>query len=420
MTYRVVAPLLFILATLSLVGCDKATPVAPDGTALVVSANPSQISLTGTSTITIVGRRPDGNPLNPGTEIRLSSDIGTIDSIVAVDRTGTATATFHADGRSGPAKITAATGTGTVMANTTVQVGVGTGSKPIVLVSVTPSTIAPGGTATVTVVARNSDGTPVAQGQPVTLTTSQGTLKPQSPTIGANGTATATLTAGSREGTATITAIVGSSDAATTTATISFAPKPTLLISSSPNNIAVNDTSNITVIARNSDGSPVADGTVVTLTTNLGLITPSRPTTQGGVATATLQAGSQPGTATITGIVGTSDAVTTTVTIRDAASDISLQADSQTIPPSGGTITFSAFVINSQGQPLQGASVTFSSQVGTFANTGVVFTDTNGVATNKLTVTQAQLAGRTSFTVTAKTPGGNGQQLTATTTITVQ
>jgi len=120
MTYRIVAPLLFILAALSLVGCDKATPVAPDGTALVVSANPSQISLTGTSTITVVGRRPDGNPLNPGTEIRLSSDIGTIDSIVAVDSTGTAKATFHADGRSGPAKITAATGTGTVMANTTV------------------------------------------------------------------------------------------------------------------------------------------------------------------------------------------------------------------------------------------------------------------------------------------------------------
>src|SRR5436305_2633419 len=171
MTYRIVAPLLFILAALTLVGCDKATPVAPDGTALVVSANPSQISLTGTSTITVVGRRPDGNPLNPGTEIRLSSDIGTIDSLVAVDRTGTATATFHADGRPGPAKITAATGTGTVMATTSIQVGQATGSKPTVLVSVSPNNVPVNGTATVTVIARNADGSTAAAGQPVILTT---------------------------------------------------------------------------------------------------------------------------------------------------------------------------------------------------------------------------------------------------------
>jgi adhesin/invasin len=202
--------------------------------------------------------------------------------------------------------------------------------------------------------------------------------------------------------------------------TISFAPKPTLLISASPNNVAVKGTVTVTVIARNSDGSAVTDGTAVTLTTTLGTLTNSRPTTQGGIAMTTLQAGTQPGTATITGIVGTSDAATTMVTIRDAAVDINLQADSQTIPASGGTINFSAFVTNSQGQPLQGASVTFSSQVGTFASTGVVFTDTNGIATDKLTVTQAQLAGRTSFTVTARTPSGNGQLLESTTTITVQ
>ncbi|HEV2845026.1 MAG TPA: hypothetical protein VG477_09290, partial [Thermoanaerobaculia bacterium] len=75
-------------------GCDKASPVAPSGSILTISANPSQVGLNGRSTITVVGRKPDGNPLNPGTEIRLSSERGTIDSIVTTDDQGRATATF--------------------------------------------------------------------------------------------------------------------------------------------------------------------------------------------------------------------------------------------------------------------------------------------------------------------------------------
>src|SRR5215210_2642976 len=105
---------LLCLLTPSL-GCDKATPVAPTGSILSLSANPTKIGLNGTSTITVVGRKPDGNPLNPGTEIRLSTDLGTISpSVVQVDSGGRATATLRGDGRPGPAKITAATADATV------------------------------------------------------------------------------------------------------------------------------------------------------------------------------------------------------------------------------------------------------------------------------------------------------------------
>ncbi len=38
---------------------------------------------------------------------------------------------------------------------------------------------------------------------------------------------------------------------------------------------------------------------------------------------------------------------------------------------------------------MQGAPVTFESQRGTLETTGVVFTNTSGVATNTLTLTQA-------------------------------
>jgi Invasin, domain 3 len=308
--------MLLVLSLLPAVGCDKATPVAPNGTILTISANPSKVGLNGRSTITVVGRKPDGNPLNPGTEIRLTTDKGTIDPIVTVEEGGRATATFRADGRSGVAKITAMTGGGMTMATTDVQVGESDTTRPTVIVSVTPSTIALEDEATVTVIARNADGSPVERGERVILTTTLGRLNPPNPTIQQNGTATSTLNAGSREGTATITAIVGSSAPATTTATI----------------------------------------------------------------------------------------------VLDVATAISVTATPSSIPASsGGTIIVTATVINSRAQAVQGALVTFESELGSFEDTTAETTDDNGQASKRLIVTPADIpASDTSFEVRARTPSSAG------------
>lgn len=98
----------FAVAALS---CDKATPTAPSGSILSISANPRQISVSGTSTISIVGRRSNGSPLAEGTEIRLAANIGTVDQLVTLDRNGEATAILRGDGRIGVATVTATTGT---------------------------------------------------------------------------------------------------------------------------------------------------------------------------------------------------------------------------------------------------------------------------------------------------------------------
>ncbi|HWM94820.1 MAG TPA: invasin domain 3-containing protein [Thermoanaerobaculia bacterium] len=305
-------------------GCDKATPVAPGGTTLTLSANPTRIGLNGSSTITVIGRKPDGNPLNPGTEIRLSSDRGTIDPVVTVDSGGQATATLRADGRSGAALVKASTADATV--ETTIQIGESDDTKPTLLVSVNPSTVPVEGNATVTVIARNSDGSPVPAGQTVILTSTLGTLSPNRPTTRNDGTATSTLDAGTQSGTATITAILGASEAASAT-----------------------------------------------------------------------------------------------VTIREAATDISVQANPSAIPRAGAEVTLTAFVTNSQGLPLQGAPVTFEASRGDLEFTGVVFTDTSGVATNTLTLEQQDLpAGVNEVVVEVGTPGGDGDLLTDETTIDVQ
>ena len=100
-------------------------------------------------------------------------------------------------------------------------------------------------------------------------------------------------------------------------------------------------------------------GQTVILTSSLGTLSPQRPTTRAdGTATATLNAGSQSGTATVTAIVGASAAASATVTIREAATDISVQANPGTLPRAGGEVTLTAFVTNSQDNRA-GRSVTF-------------------------------------------------------------
>jgi hypothetical protein len=316
--------LFFVSLLLPLAGCDKATPVAPNGTILTISANPSKVGLNGRSTITIIGRKPDGNPLNPGTEIRVTTDKGTLsDSVVTTDDGGRATVTFRGDGRSGTAKITAMTG-GNVMVTTDIQVGESSDTKPTVLVSV------------------------------------------------------------------------------------------------SPNNIPVGDTSTstVTVVARNSDGSPLGGQTVI-LTATLGTLANPRPVTRSdGTATTTLTAGRQAGSAEIRAIVGSSDAATATLTIREAATDMGVQANPSSVPSSGGTVTLSAFVSNSQGQPLAGAPVSFQADRGKLDNTQD-FTDTQGQASVMLTLSQTDVSGNgiCTVTVTASTPSGTGALITRMATI---
>lgn len=328
--------LLAALLVVAAFACDSANPVAPSGTILIISASPTQIELTGTSTVTVTGRRPNGSPLARGTEIRFSTNLGTIDGIVSVDGNGIAVATLQGDGRSGTATVTASTGSGT------------------------------------------------------------------SGTDGEGGTTGAVSV--------TVDVQIGESDAT----------KPTLLVSASPDNIAVEGTSTITIIGRKSDGSPVAGGQEVILTTTLGSLDPARPVTQSdGTTTSTLTAGAQAGTATVTAILGASDPATTQVTIRQAATDISIQANPASITTAGGSINLTAFVTNAQGEPNQGSAVTFATQRGTLETEGVVITGSDGAATNTLTVDQNDLNNVTEFKVFARTPNGAGIQIEAEATIKV-
>lgn len=99
-----------LLVLAALAGCSEGTPVAPSGTILRVSAYPTRIGKIGRSTITVNAYRSTGNPVNPGTEVRMSSTIGNIDPVVFTSDSGQATAVLQGTGRVGTATVSAFSG----------------------------------------------------------------------------------------------------------------------------------------------------------------------------------------------------------------------------------------------------------------------------------------------------------------------
>lgn len=165
------------LAALALLGlgwlaCDEGTPVAPTGAVLRISAQPTRIAATGTSTVSLQAVRSNGNPVNEGTEIRLSSTIGTIDEVVFTDRNGVAKATLTGDGRVGTATVSAHSG---ALEPVTTEVAVGSLAAAIRL-QVSPSSVPEaGGTIALLALVRDELGQPLADAS-VNFTTDAGTL----------------------------------------------------------------------------------------------------------------------------------------------------------------------------------------------------------------------------------------------------
>ncbi len=85
--------------------------MAPSGTILRLSVYPTRIAKNGTAEVTVMANRPSGNPVNPGTEIRLTTTLGTIDPVIRTDASGMARGTLRGDGRVGTATVSAFSGT---------------------------------------------------------------------------------------------------------------------------------------------------------------------------------------------------------------------------------------------------------------------------------------------------------------------
>ncbi len=404
------------LLACALLACDSANPVAPSGTVLSINANPTQISLSGgSSRITVTGFKPDGNPLNPGTQVLVNTDIGNLFdaatggnqvSTIEIAGGGQATAYLRGDGRAGPAMVTATLATSAEStATASVQIGVQVADQPTLMLTASPSVINLNQAATISALARNSDGTALGAGQQVRLRTSLGSLDAETITTDADGEAQATLRPGSITGTATVTGTVGSSAEAMVTVTFgeSAENRPTLSLTANPEAVSPGDTSSITAQARASDGSPLA-GATVSLRTSLGeLDRTSATTASNGQAGFTLTAGIQSGDAVVTGSVGSSDEVSVTVTIGQPVLLINANPSSIDV---GETSIITVSARGSNGTPLVDREVLLTADLGTLDDDSPV-TDGTGRATAVFT------AGTQAGTGSVNAILGSSEQVTA-------
>lgn len=154
------------------VGCDEASPVAPAGTTLSITVTPSQIGANGTATVRVTALKANGTAVNPGTEVRLDTTLGTIEPIVEIGDGGVATATLRGDGRVGTATVTARAGNAEPA---TVDVSVGKFAASITL-QASPGQVGGGGSVQLLAVVRDDEARPLP-GASVNFLTEVGTLE---------------------------------------------------------------------------------------------------------------------------------------------------------------------------------------------------------------------------------------------------
>lgn len=183
----------------------------------------------------------------------------------------------------------------------------------------------------------------------------------------------------------------------------------TITLTASTNVLSANGTAPITVHVLEAAGTAPHSGTRVTFTTTLGRIEPAEVATDiSGRATVTFVAGGANGTATISAISGGATTGTTGVVkiaIGTAAVGIVLiNASPSSVPSTGGSTTVTAVVLDSNGNPLSGTAVVFTTTTGSLSP-AVATTAANGAASTVLTTTQTA---KVTASVGPPPPAGTG------------
>jgi PKD repeat protein len=200
----------------------------------------------------------------------------------------------------------------------------------------------------------------------------------------------------------------------------------TITLTSTSTVVQANGTAEIRATVVEKGGTPVQNGTTVTFTTNLGTLSPTEARTVNGAASVQFVANGQSGTAQIGAVSGGAKAENISLTVgAAAASRVAVTANPNQIP-SGGTSQITATLTDTNGNPLNGVQVAFSTDAGSlsssmattnFAGQAQVTLSTNRDATVKATA-GAGGTGAAGVTGEVKVTVTSSPDLTITTTTT--
>jgi serine protease len=348
---------------------------------MTLVAAPSTLLVGSLSTLTITVTDQLGYPVVNGTVVSFTTNLGSVSPVTRVTTNGVATATLSST-VAGLATVTATVG----LSSTTEQVTFTPGPPANLALVAAPSTLPVGNLSVLTATVTDQFGNPVAGSVVVSFTTSFGALSNSSATT-TNGVATATLSS-TVAGLATVTATVGSLNA---TAPVTFTPGPpaNLSLVAAPSTLQVGHLSALTATVTDQFGNLVADGTLVSFSTNLGSAAPTAAATTNGVATATLSS-TVTGLATVTATVGSLNATAPVTFTPGPPANLALVAAPSTLPV-GNLSVLTATVTDQFGNPVAGSVVvSFTTNLGSASP--VTRVTTNGVATATLSSTVAGLA----------------------------
>ena len=330
-------------------------------------------------------RDSSGAPVPDGTEVVFSATVGTLSAVSAQDAAQETVSATTVNGVASVTLTSIASATD-VTSEVTATVGTGSGSVEVLFKGVsltnmqaTPTAIFANGTDTSSITVRLQDaGGVVVSNEIIGFTTNGGTLASGSVNTDTDGVATVQLTAPNEMGTATITATYGLLTA-TTTVSFEAVQDGSIVLTADPASIPADGTSTtvITATVKYSSGNPVPKGTSINFTTSRGAfvdgsqdyttITPDDT----GVVTVSLRAASTAGSAKVT-VSAISISQTIYVGMGGDAITITLAANPTAIPANGSSSSIiTATLTDSSGAPVvQGTSVTFSTNLGTFGGGG--------------------------------------------------
>lgn len=235
------------------VACERVPLLAPTGTVinLTVASDIAALNSSvdviavlienggaaGTGTGTAQTTTGAGTPVQNGTVVSFTTNIGTIEPAEAKTVNGKVSVKLMTNGQSGKATITAYSGG----AKSTAQITIGAAAVDHILVTAAPANLSSnGGSTTISARAEDVSGNGQA-GVQVQFTTTKGTLSAAAATTNSNGVATTTLTT---TGAADVTATVG---AKTAKVTVGVASRATVSVTGPTSAVSVSAPASFTV-----------------------------------------------------------------------------------------------------------------------------------------------------------------------------
>jgi hypothetical protein len=275
-----------------------------------------------------------------------------------------------------------------------------------VVLQATPSIVDVGQTSTLRATVTDADAVPlegVTVALSLTTNNSGASLSSTTATTDANGQASFTYTAGDVFAADTVQAVVSGQITDSVTLNVQ-AISMSMALTAAPSSLVVDaasgvKASDITAMVTYSSGEPVIGATLTFSVERLGDVIATRfedSGTQGataitdanGQATVTVLSGDTSGTVLLTAQLDTASA-TTSITVTDPTNMLTVIADPSTISGDGvSASTITALLTNTDHNPIVGATIDFSTDLGSISATGV--TDSTGRATATLLSEVAQ------------------------------